>query len=441
MKKLIMMLLVMMPLVSNATKVGVLDSPVWCNHTEFKSCESYWLPQFGDTYLSHHGTAVAGVIAGKTTGVSPNAELVTFDLFYHPNDPWQGYWIGDMVDGGGMTVEQSAVWFAKTHKGVTVFNQSYGDPSGVIHQDQINLWNANQDVLFVNAAGNNGRVVPPAPLGSNVILVGAVDKNNKRAPWSNIPGHGNKYHWVVAPGVAVKAPVAIGGNGYMHVSGTSFAAPYVTGVVAELQDRFPALRHNPAGTKNVVLTTATDLGPKGVDATYGWGLVNLQKAVLTLSKSAHKKPNVNTDIPYVEVDPCAGRDNCFMNSFAFQFIPNEDGELGIPNMRYYWSPELSLGYLNNDSTLLPSLNYSQSGFSVTLAYDRIDDQDDVYYSPMLMMAASYTKSWEMTKKSHLEFDAEIPMHIVNGYAQMDNETMSYRDDPNYAVWLRFKARF
>ncbi|MDP6772507.1 MAG: hypothetical protein QF704_17500, partial [Anaerolineales bacterium] len=59
----------------------------------------------------------------------------------------------------------------------------------------------------------------------------------------------------------------------------------------------------------------------------------------------------------------------------------------------------------------------------------------------LMMAASYSKSWEMTKKSHLEFDAEIPMSIVNGYAQMDDEVMSYRDDPNYAVWLRFKGNF
>jgi hypothetical protein len=78
---------------------------------------------------------------------------------------------------------------------------------------------------------------------------------------------------------------------------------------------------------------------------------------------------------------------------------------------------------------------------VTLAYDRMEDQEDVYYSPMLMMAASYSKSWEVTKKSQFEFDAEIPMHIVNGYAQMDNETMSYRDDPNYAVWIRFKGQF
>ena len=173
MKKLIMMLLVMMPLVSNATKVGVLDSPVWCDHAEFTHCESYWQPQFADTYLSHHGTAVASIIIKG----SPNAELKTFDLFYHPYSPWTGYWIGDMTDDYGNTVEESSIWYGK-QLGVTVFNQSYGDPSGHIHPLMLDIWNKNQDVLFVNAGGNNGRVVPPAAIGGNVILVGSVDKNN-----------------------------------------------------------------------------------------------------------------------------------------------------------------------------------------------------------------------------------------------------------------------
>ena len=33
------------------------------------------------------------------------------------------------------------------------------------------------------------------------------------------------------------------------------------------------------------------------------------------------------------------------------------------------------------------------------------------------------------------------MHIVNGYAQMDNEVMNYRGDSDYNVWLRFKGHF
>jgi len=435
MKKLIMMLmLVMMPLVSNATKVGVLDQPVWCNHAEFKNCESYWQPKYGDTYLSHHGTAVASIIAGKNVGVSPNAELITFDLFYMPNGPWNGYWIGDEVDDYGKTIEQSAIWFAK-QQGVTVFNQSYGDPSGVIHQDMINIWNANKDVLFVNAVGNNGRVIPPAAVGGNVILVGSVDKNNVRTPWSNIPGHSNKWHFIMAPGVDVLAAAAFWPDGgYIHATGTSFSAPIVTGAVAELHDRYPQLRHNPAGTKNVILTTATDLGPKGVDATYGWGLLNLQRAILQMGYNTYVPPVVNNDVPYVEVE--AGGDK-----FAFQFIPNEHGEIGIPNMKYYWTPELSLGYLYTDHTYSPSLNYSKAGLSLTMAYTKVDDQPDVYYSSLLGASANYFKSYEMTKKSDLEFTATIPMFTVKGYASMDDEKISYVQDPDYQLWLRWKGTF
>lgn len=65
--------------------------------------------------------------------------------------------------------------------------------------------------------------------------------------------------------------------GYMPSSGTSMAAPHVTGGLALLMERFPYL-NNPQ-IRDVLLTTATDLGEPGVDDVYGWGLVNLKKAI------------------------------------------------------------------------------------------------------------------------------------------------------------------
>ena len=306
----------------------------------------------------------------------------------------------------------------------------------------INIWNGNGDVLFVNAAGNNGRVIySQMPLGGNVILVGSVDGNNNRTPWSNMPGESLKYHWIMAPGVNVLGAAAFWPDGgYIHATGTSFSAPFVTGAVAELQDRYPQLRNNPAGTKNIILTTATDLGRPGVDDEYGWGLLNMQRAILQMGVNTYKGPVVNNVVPYVEVDNCAGRDNCF-NQFAFQFIPNEHGEMDIPNMRYYWTPELSLGYLYTDHTYSPSLNYSKAGLSLTLAYTDVDDQPDVYYSPLLGASANYFKSFEMTKKSNLEFTATVPMFTFKGYASMDDEKVSYAQDPDYQLWLRWKGTF
>lgn len=60
-------------------------------------------------------------------------------------------------------------------------------------------------------------------------------------------------------------------------SGTSFAAPHVTGALALLIERFPYL-DNPQ-IRDVLLTTATDLGEPGVDDVYGWGLIDLKKAI------------------------------------------------------------------------------------------------------------------------------------------------------------------
>ncbi|MDO5609350.1 MAG: S8 family serine peptidase [Pseudomonadota bacterium] len=64
---------------------------------------------------------------------------------------------------------------------------------------------------------------------------------------------------------------------YANYSGTSMAAPHVTGALALLFERYPYLT-NPQ-VRDVMLTTATDMGAPGVDEIYGWGLLNLQKAI------------------------------------------------------------------------------------------------------------------------------------------------------------------
>jgi subtilase-type serine protease len=65
--------------------------------------------------------------------------------------------------------------------------------------------------------------------------------------------------------------------GYDYYTGTSMAAPHVTGALALLMERFPYL-DNPQ-IRDVLLTTALDLGEEGVDEIYGWGLMDLRKAI------------------------------------------------------------------------------------------------------------------------------------------------------------------
>ncbi|MFV7425482.1 S8 family peptidase, partial [Stenotrophomonas geniculata] len=61
------------------------------------------------------------------------------------------------------------------------------------------------------------------------------------------------------------------GSGYKLESGTSMAAPHVTGALGLLFERFPYLTN--AQVRDVLLTTARDLGAPGVDEIYGWGMV------------------------------------------------------------------------------------------------------------------------------------------------------------------------
>lgn len=76
---------------------------------------------------------------------------------------------------------------------------------------------------------------------------------------------------------------------YADYSGTSMAAPHVTGALGLLFERFPYLTG--AQVRDVMLTTATDLGEEGVDEVYGWGLLDLRKAI-----EGYGQLRVDTDV-------------------------------------------------------------------------------------------------------------------------------------------------
>ena len=76
---------------------------------------------------------------------------------------------------------------------------------------------------------------------------------------------------------------------YADYSGTSMAAPHVTGALGLLFERFPYLTG--AQVRDVMLTTATDLGAEGVDEVYGWGLLDLRKAI-----EGYGQLRVDTDV-------------------------------------------------------------------------------------------------------------------------------------------------
>jgi serine protease AprX len=134
---------------------------------------------------------------------------------------------------------------------------------------------------------------PPAIYASSV-SVGALDSGNNIASFSSrgpvtIDGSNRTKPDLSAPGVSIRG--AVPGNGYQSDwSGTSMAAPHIAGGVALLWQANPSLVGNVSQTESNMEHAATHLidlqatgncrGPSLFqDNTFGWGLLNLLKAV------------------------------------------------------------------------------------------------------------------------------------------------------------------
>ena len=106
------------------------------------------------------------------------------------------------------------------------------------------------------------------------IAVGAVDSTGKMARYSNKAGV-SKDWYMVAPGTDVLSTSADGG--FVEMSGTSMAAPMVTGAFALLAEKYPHLTNKQI--REILFATADDLGEEGVDEVYGHGLLNVGSAM------------------------------------------------------------------------------------------------------------------------------------------------------------------
>ena len=107
------------------------------------------------------------------------------------------------------------------------------------------------------------------------LAVVAADRNNLIASYSN--GCGLALGWcLTAPGSRIYTTDSDSDSDYATSSGTSFAAPHVSGALAVLKSRLPTVPMSVLVA--ILLTTATDLGPQGLDQTYGWGMLNLDAA-------------------------------------------------------------------------------------------------------------------------------------------------------------------
>ncbi|BDU17102.1 autotransporter serine protease [Lysobacter auxotrophicus] len=299
-------------------RIGVLDSGVMRNHpalaprvvANFNYVSSPPNNLQVDDVLGH-GTEVAQLAAGTPFGawpggIAPGAQIVSARILADkpPSDDGSGQ--GNEVDGelGLREIHQQLI-----SSGVRIMNNSWGglywtntvatNPIA----DEYRPFVLGNNGLVVFATGNDARANPdsmaglpsqPGPNGTlpaadlerGWLAVTAVNPNNVQqldvgpdgAVYANACGIAVRY-CLAAPGTTVFTGATDGPTAptYWKGSGTSFAAPQVSGAAALVWQAFPYFTNDLV--RQTLLGTATDLGTPGPDGIFGYGLLNVGRAI------------------------------------------------------------------------------------------------------------------------------------------------------------------
>lgn len=267
-------------------RVAVLDTGITAEHPDLADAlddaRDFTRSPAGPRDVLGHGTHVSGIIAARrdgrgVVGVAPQCRLLAAKV------------LGDEGIGSDAAVAAGIDWAVAS--GADVLSMSFGAPQPGPALTAAIARAVERGRFVICAAGNAGRpdsVDYPARLEATV-AVGAVDRHGRVCAFSS---RGEQVD-VCAPGQDVLSTYL--GGGYAKLSGTSMAAPFVSGVAALLVSKHRAAGGaTPVRTQQQLLEhlrrTATDAGPAGKDPNYGYGLINPDSVLAGDDPPAHALP-------------------------------------------------------------------------------------------------------------------------------------------------------
>ncbi len=265
---------------SHNRTVAILDTGVRATHEDLQAniCHVGWDYANGDPDPDDdhgHGTHVAGTVAAtldNSVGVAgmANACLMPIKVL--------------RADGGGSFADIASAIVDATLNGSDVISMSLGgspglDPGGPL-PDAV-AFAYEQGVTLVASAGNAGCLPTGFPAAyPEVIAVGSLDEpGTTRSSFSSC-GHDLE---LTAPGRGILSTMTDTGepisdsSGYGSISGTSMAAPHVSGVAALVLSQDTNLTS--VQLRCILRATADDLGPTGHDIEYGFGRLDAAEAI------------------------------------------------------------------------------------------------------------------------------------------------------------------
>jgi subtilisin family serine protease len=228
-------------------RVGLIDGGIDGAHEVFAARRIERFGCEGQVVPSTHGTAVAAILLGRPTV----QEIYAADVY-----------CGRPAGGAVDTIAAAFAWLARER--VAVINVSLVGPRNVLLERAVQSL-VTRGFLIVAAVGNDGPAAPPLYPASyaGVIGVTAVDRHHRvlieacRGTQVDFAARGADIE------AATTAPAT-----YAAVRGTSFAAPVIASLLAELQSPDPVLSQ---GVLARWTGNARDLGKQGRDDVYGAG--------------------------------------------------------------------------------------------------------------------------------------------------------------------------
>ncbi len=232
--------------------------------------QNYILPSQTTADTVGHGTAIASIIVGsqaaEVKGLCPEAILVP--LVYYGKNQNGGTVKGDCAMLAKIIRDAVEVYKCK------IINISSGTLTDTPALRDAVAWADKQGALVISSAGNDGNdtVYYPGAYRS-VLCVGAVNQAN------SAPADFSNRHSAVdllAPGEKLLTATMKGNR--LPASGTSYSTAYISGVAAKLMTEYPYL--TTSQIRQILCASATDCGTTGYDSTSGWGILNLEKALV-----------------------------------------------------------------------------------------------------------------------------------------------------------------
>jgi len=252
----------------NGATVAIIDTGVDYTHNElsknFGGGKGYDFVLDNDDPIDYngHGTHVAGITSGETTGIAINSRIYALRV------------LDENGSGTEADVMAGIEWAAK--HGCDVANMSLGAPVSSQAFEEMCAYAASQGLLLVAAAGNDGANIPVYPAAfDSVIAVAAINEDYEHADFSNYYSTND----LSAPGVNIVS--AFPNNRYRMFDGTSMATPHVTGSIALAM----SISRN-KNLEQLLEETTEELGGSITDderhELYGYGLVRIDKAAKQL---------------------------------------------------------------------------------------------------------------------------------------------------------------